>query len=415
VQTPQRNRLLLLAPIAPAASGNGLAMRAGSQLEALSEAYDVRVIVVPVAGGPPDGTWAERHASSVSFVVPDDPVALRAGAARIVGDAAWRDRLQRAEPLPEAVRYASPALAASVVAAAGGAEGARVHAIRAYLAPLAVAVAELLAAPWATLDLDDDDERRLEGEGRHEEMRAYGRILATFGREFAWASLAAPEDAMRVAERHGLRTIVLPNSVQLPRAVRGRSQRQPGRRSLLFVGNLTYGPNAEAAEVLARDILPRVRRLVAGSVGVEIIGRFEPGGAVAALAGLDGVELRGQVEDLAGAYARADVAAMPLSRGAGTRIKLLEAFAEGVPVVTTRVGATGLAAEHDRHLLLAQGAARHAQAIARVLLDDELAARLVRAARRLVEERFSAALVGAQLRESMLALESGNQPALDEI
>jgi polysaccharide biosynthesis protein PslH len=410
MQDPERPTLLFLTPLVPAATGNGLAMRAGAQLESLSGFYDVRVVVIPVGGGPQESAWAEQRASLVAYVTPDDPAELRAGAARLVGEARWRERFQRAEPLPIPVRYASPALAASIVAAAGGVRGARVHALRAYLAPLAVAVAELLHAPWATLDLDDDDEHLLEAEGRHEEQRAYARILETFGGEFAWVSLASPEDAERVAERRGLRTIVVPNSVTLRADRGGRSRRHGKQRSLLFVGNLTYGPNAEAAELLARQILPRVRRLAGEPVGVELVGRFNPGGPVAALAGLDGVHLHGQVEDLADAYAQADVAAIPLIRGSGTRIKLLEAFAEGVPVVTTAVGAAGLAAEHDRHLLIAEGAPALAEAIARLLADEELAARLAREARRLVEERFSAALVGERLREAMLALESEARP-----
>jgi glycosyltransferase involved in cell wall biosynthesis len=417
MQHPERPTLLFLAPLTPAASGNGLAMRAGAQLEALNGFYDVRAIVIPVAGGTLDSAWVEQRASLVAYVTPDDPAELRSGAARLVGEARWRERFQRAEPMPHPVRYASPALAAPVVAAAGGIRGARVHALRAYLAPLAVAVAELVNAPWATLDLDDDDEHRLEAAGRHEEQSAYARILETFGSEFAWVSLASPEDAERVAARHGLRTIVVPNSVTL-RADRGGRPRGRGRqRSLLFVGNLRYGPNAEAAELLAREILPRVRSLAGEPVGVELVGRYEPGGPVAALAELDAIELRGHVEDLADAYAGADVAAIPLTQGSGTRIKLLEAFAAGVPVVTTAVGAAGLGAEHGRHLLIAEGAPALAEAIARLLADDELAAGLAREARGLVEERFSAAVVGRQLREAMLPLEnvSGDQPALDEV
>jgi glycosyltransferase involved in cell wall biosynthesis len=405
MQYPERPTLLFLAPLTPAATGNGLAMRAGAQLEALSGFYDVRVVVVPVAGGTLDSAWVDDRASMVAYVTPGDPAELRAGAARLVGEARWRDRFQRAEPMPHPVRYASPALAAAVVTAAGDIRGARVHALRAYLAPLAVAVAELVNAPWATLDLDDDDEHRLEADARYEEQGAYARILETFGSEFAWVSLASLEDAERVAERHGLRTIAVPNSVTLRADRAGLPRRRRKQRSLLFVGNLRYGPNAEAAELLAREILPRVLSLAGEPVGVELVGRYEPGGPVAALAELDGVELRGQVADLAGAYARADVAAIPLSQGSGTRIKLLEAFAEGVPVVTTAVGAAGLGAEPGRHLLIAEGAPALAEAIARLLADDELAADLAREARGLVEERFSAAVVGRQLREAMLALD----------
>jgi glycosyltransferase involved in cell wall biosynthesis len=382
----------------PAETGNGLAMRVGAQLEALSADFEVHVVVVPVAGGGLKTTWAEGRATSVGVVRPGDAAEVRAGLMRLLADGAWRERLRQAEPLPDRVRYAGPALAAQVVACAGGPRQMGVHAIRAYLAPLAVAVAELVDAPQLTLDLDDDDEHLLESEGRSAEADAYGRILATFGDDFAWASLASPEDARRVAERHGLRTRVVPNSVRLPARASGRSRTTEGRASLLLVGNLTYAPNVTAAEVLAKQVLPRVRRLVAGEVTAELVGGFEPGSPIEALAALPGVEVRGFVADLQDAYARADVAVVPLAGGAGTRIKLLEAFAAGVPVVTTPVGAAGLGAEHGVHLLLADGADDLAAAVARVLSDDALAAALTRAGRSLLEERFSADVVGRQLR-----------------
>ena len=395
--------VLLLAPIVPAETGNGLAMRAGMQLQALSELYEVRVVVIPVAGGSSDTTWAERHASSVSVVLPD-PVAQRAGVARLMASSVWRDRLQRSEPFPPAVTHASPALAAAV-AEAGGAGSPRVHALRAYLAPVALAVAEHVGAPWRTLDLDDDDVHRFASEGRDDDARTYERLLATFGGEFAWVSLASAEDAARVSGRLGLRTTVVPNAVAIPAEITGRSRRVPGRRTLLLVGNLTYDPNVEAAEVLVREVLPRVRGLVDEAVGVELVGRFEPGGPIEALGAELGVAVRGYVDDLADAYAGADLAVVPLTRGAGTRIKLLEAFAAGLPVVTTPVGAAGLEAQDGEHLLLASDADALAAAVARVLGDERLAGDLARNARAFAEQRYGAAVVGGRLRALMQELD----------
>ena len=390
-------------------------MRVGAHLRALAGRYDVRVVVVPVAGGATATAWAELHASSAATVLPGDASAVRAASARLVADARWRERLLRAQPFPAPVTYASPVLAAAVCEAAGGARGARVHAIRAYLAPLAVAVAEQTGAPWATLDLDDDDEHLLEQEGRHDEAAAYGRILETFGALFAWVSLASGADAVRVAQRHGLRSVVLPNSVELP-AGNPRRPHGPGRRpALLFVANLTYAPNIEAAELLAGEILPRVRALAGADVALEIVGRFQSGGGVEELAAIDGVTVHGHVDDLAAAYARAAVVVVPLLRGSGTRIKLLEALGAGVPAVTTAVGAAGLGAEDGRHLLIAEGAQALAEAVARVLLDERLAAALARAGRALVERSFSSDVVGSRLVGLTAALDSGDEPARAEV
>jgi len=390
-------------------------MRVGAQLRALGERYDVRVVVVPVAGGPAVTAWAEGFASSIATVRPGDAAELRIASARLVADAAWRERLRRAQPFPAPVTYASPVLAAAVCASAGESGGARVHAIRASLAPLAVAVAERLGAPWATLDLDDDDEHLLEQEGRPEEAAAYGRLLETFCPEFAWVSLASEADAARVARRHGLRTVVIPNSVTLPVEPRERPRRPGGTYSLLFVGNLTYGPNIEAAELLAGVILPRVRALVDRAVALELVGRCEPGGAVEALAAGEGVTVHGHVDDLAGSYARADAVVVPLLRGSGTRIKLLEALAAGVPAVTTPVGAAGLDAQDGTHLLIAEGAGALAAAVARVLLDGSLAGALARDGRAFVERGFSSEVVGRRLADLTAALDSGDEAARPEI
>jgi glycosyltransferase involved in cell wall biosynthesis len=401
VSTPPR--LLLLAPIVPAATGNGLAMRAGMQLRALSRRYAVQLVVVPAAGGSSDTGWAERHASSVAVVLPGG-AELRAGAQRLMASAAWRERLQRCEPFPAGAAYASPALAATV-AGAGGGGSPRVHALRAYLAPLALAVAELVSAPWLTLDLDDDDVQLARDEGRDGDARAYERLLATFAHEFAWVSLASHEDARRVGNRLGVPTAVVPNAVDLPVEDRRRPRKPSSRRRLLLVGNLTYEPNVEAAQLLVREVLPRVRRLVSDALAVEIVGRYEPGGPIAALAAERGVKLRGYVDDLAAVYARADVAVIPLTRGAGTRIKLLEAFAAGVPVVTTPAGAAGLDLRDGTHLLLAGDADGLAVAVARLLAHGRLARDLARNGRALVEQRYESEVVGAQLRALMQTLD----------
>jgi glycosyltransferase involved in cell wall biosynthesis len=218
-------------------------------------------------------------------------------------------------------------------------------------------------------------------------------------------SLASHDDARRVGNRLGVPTAVVPNAVDLPVEDRRRPRKPSSRRRLLLVGNLTYEPNVEAAQLLVREVLPRVRRLVSDALAVEIVGRHEPGGPIAALAAERGVKLRGYVDDLAAVYARADVAVIPLTRGAGTRIKLLEAFAAGVPVVTTPAGAAGLDLRDGTHLLLAGDADGLAVAVARLLAHGRLARDLARNGRALVEQRYESEVVGAQLRALMQTLD----------
>ena len=373
-------RLVILTPIEPAATGNGLAMRAELFRSAPSD-LEVRTVVVPVAGNIP------TSGSAGAAVVAPDGARARAGARCLVADAAWRERLARVGSLPVAARVASPGLAEDVAGVVGGGGPVAVHVMRAYMAPLGAAVAERLEAAWATLDLDEDDAAFAQAAGDLEGAAAYERVLEVFGPLFDGLAAASKGEAAAMAGRHNLSVEQIPNAVRLPARSRGptdlASRRAP---SLLFVGNLTYAPNVEAAQRLVYEILPAVRRRLGRSVGVRLVGPHD--GRLDTLRAAD-VEVAGFVPDLAPVYASADVVVVPLRSGAGTRIKLLEAFAHGVPVVASPVAAAGLDVADGRELLLADDCERAAAAVETLLKNTALATRLAGAASRLVRERYS--------------------------
>lgn len=111
---------------------------------------------------------------------------------------------------------------------------------------------------------------------------------------------------------------------------------------LLFVAGFGHSPNVDAAQWLVRDILPRVRERLP-SATLDLVGS-NPTDEVRALAAIDGVRVSGSVsaEILHAHYRDATLAVVPLRFGAGVKLKVLEAMARGVPVVTTPVGAQGL-------------------------------------------------------------------------
>jgi glycosyltransferase involved in cell wall biosynthesis len=373
-------RLVVLAPIEPARSGNGLAMR--TELfctAAAAHGLDVQVVVVPVAGQLPAGAVRERAAA----VVAPGTGEARAGAIALLADPAWRQRLERAGMLPRLARSASPGLVAPVAAAAGRADA--VHVMRSYLAPLGTAVAERLAARWVTLDLDEDDAGFAAARGDAEERSAYERLLTVFSPSFDGFSAASSSEAIAIGRRHGLGVEYVPNAVRIPNEALPRpcSDADP---SLLFVGNLTYEPNVEAATVLVEQVLPRIERGLGRGARVTLAGDCD--GRVARLA-RPGVDVLGYVAELGPLYARAVVVVIPLAAGAGTRIKILEAFAHRVPVVASTRAVSGLAVSDGRHLLVADGAAATAAAVVRTLQDATLARRLCDAAATLVSQRYS--------------------------
>jgi glycosyltransferase involved in cell wall biosynthesis len=269
--------------------------------------------------------------------------------------------------------------------------------MRSYLAPLGVALAERLRPAWVTLDLDEDDGALAASLGDLDEAAAYDRVLSAFAPFFDGRCAASAREAEAMGERHGVVVEHIPNAVELHAASdRPRRPARDGALRLLFVGNLTYPPNAEAAGVLVEAIVPEVRRRLRVGVKATLVGAHAP--ELARLAGPD-VELTGFVSDLGPIYADADAVVVPLAAGGGTRLKLLEAFAYGVPVVASRVAASGLAVTHGRHLLLADDPADAAAAIEALRSDPALAASLTSEARALVADRYSTDVIVPRIRE----------------
>lgn len=385
--------LLLLAPIEPRSTGNGLAMRVASFVEAARRRFRVRVAVVPVSGVVP-GTTGKLDLSVVT-VAPRSSRELLAPLAGLLAEQRWRDFLSEVEPMPALARRASPALSEQLVAATGAVVGTPVHAMRSYLAPLALAVADRLEAPWVSLDLDDDDERAHRPVDP-DEADAYRRLVGAAIARSSAVTAASSEDAAAISERHGSPCLVVPNTVAL-RADGAR--RGPARpvATILFIGNLTYGPNVDAAGWLVEEILPALRSRHRSPLQALLVGPHHPGGRLGSLARREGVTVTGFVEDLSPLYAGASLLLAPLRTGAGTRTKLLEAFAHEVPVVTTPIGAAGLAVCDAEHLLLGSTAEELADAAASLLADPARAARIAAAALDLVRSRYAPAVAIEQI------------------
>ena len=335
--------------MAPATGGNGLAMRIARFVEAAQGDFDVVVTVVPVGGRPPGPALAVPTAVALPTGEPAGPAL-----AALLVDPEWRRRIAAAAPFPRLVGPVPPTMAGVVVRAAerlGVVPGTPVHVVRSHLAPVGLAVAERLGSPWVTLDLDDDDEAFMAETGDADEAAAYRRLVGAFGPAFAGLAAASGADAAALSDRHGLDVSLLPNTVELPSRRRAATERAP---DLLFVGNLTYAPNVAAAHVLVERLLPLVRARSGLPVTATVAGAYLPGARVGRLADLPDVRLLGFVDDLQPLYDQAAVALVPLPAGSGTKIKLLEAFAQQLPVVTTPAGAAGLGVEPGVHLLVGE-------------------------------------------------------------
>jgi glycosyltransferase involved in cell wall biosynthesis len=186
-------------------------------------------------------------------------------------------------------------------------------------------------------------------------------------------------DANKLKGRH-VDPELIPNGIDTT-AIPYHDPTESAAGRILFVGSLDYRPNADAVRWFVRRILPAIRSRVP-SATLRLVGT-----GTERIAG-EGVDPAGYVADLPAELARADLAVIPMRMGSGVRFKALEAMAAGVPLVTTRLGASGIAVEHERHALIADTPAAFADASVRLLQDRALARTLTQQARRLVEGRY---------------------------
>ena len=189
-------------------------------------------------------------------------------------------------------------------------------------------------------------------------------------------------------------TIVLENGVAGVPAV---PWSPPHSGRLSYTGALGYGPNAEAVAYFVRSILPQIAAAVP-QVKLAVTGAIPS--ALPPEAHDPRVELTGCLDPQAfDAHQRgADAGVIPLLSGTGTRIKLLEALALGLPVVSTSKGAEGLGLRDGEQLLIADTPAEFAAATIRVLCDATLATKLGACGREAVRARYDWGTIGARLR-----------------
>jgi glycosyltransferase involved in cell wall biosynthesis len=156
--------------------------------------------------------------------------------------------------------------------------------------------------------------------------------------------------------------------------------------NIVFVGHYLHYPNEDAILSFHREVWPRLVRLCP-IARLWVVGSA-PTPAVRRLAEDPRVRVTDTVPDVRPYLEKADVFVAPMRLGEGIKGKILEAFATGVPVVTTPRGAHGLEARDGEEFCVARGADDFAERTARLVFDGELRTRLVRNARRLAERTY---------------------------
>jgi glycosyltransferase involved in cell wall biosynthesis len=202
--------------------------------------------------------------------------------------------------------------------------------------------------------------------------------------------LANPLESAGIVGEH---ISVIPNGYTVP-LLRGVRPVQP-RPRLLFVGVMHYFPNTDGALFLAQEVVPRLRELVGDQFEIRIVGHPPP--VLQQLNDDPNIVVTGFVDDLASELNHADLVVVPLRHGTGTRLKILEAFAHAIPVVSTAVGASGLGCTDGHELLLADTPEDFAAACARLLSDVTLREHLAREAYALVADEYDWKVIGQRI------------------
>lgn len=276
--------------------------------------------------------------------------------------------------------------------------------------------------PFTVLDLDDDEMQtrkrmaRLADENGETQISSFEACEAAkyqcFGERFFpifdRVLVCSNADVTRLAAQFPAASLgAVPNGYAPPPAIPPHTPSDKGPLRLLFVGTLGYYANADAALFLCREVLPVLRRIARRRMQIDLVGNGADSAIIGFAADPD-IRVHGFVEDLSSLYSSADVAVIPLRAAGGTRIKILEAFAHGVPVVSTSIGAEGIDVIEGEHLLLGDDVETFARACLRVKKNPHLAVRLAGRAAALLANSYGPARIETLLAEIYAAAKSRN-------
>ena len=168
--------------------------------------------------------------------------------------------------------------------------------------------------------------------------------------------------------------------------------------NLVFTGSMDWLPNEDAINFFTTEIWPLIRNRMPATL--TVVGRNPRESLIELSKRDDSITITGRVEDVRPYMRRAAAYIVPIRIGGGTRLKIYEAMASGLPVVSTTIGAEGLPVTHEEELLLADTPEGFADEVVRVLTDKDFASELSAYAVRRVRAEFSWARVAESFCEA---------------
>jgi glycosyltransferase involved in cell wall biosynthesis len=236
------------------------------------------------------------------------------------------------------------------------------------------------------------------------EARAFARYEASMCRAFDALLTVIPDDRehllslLPTAEQEavGKKFTVVPICVDPDREepVEPLAWHPP---TILHLGTMFWPPNIHGVLWFAREVLPLIHQRIPDAQFV-VVGK-DPPPEVQALQSDSRIQVTGYVVDLAPYLAQTDAFVVPLHAGSGMRVKILDAWVRGLPIVSTRIGAEGIQYREGENILIAADAQAFSQACTKLLTDSALNHSLRTSGRTWVESHYSWEAVYRQVDE----------------
>jgi len=171
--------------------------------------------------------------------------------------------------------------------------------------------------------------------------------------------------------------------------------KRPSNPTVLFVGTFKWLPNADAVEFLVEKIWPLIIKQISNAK-LHIVG-FSPSKKILSYAKNDSITVSGNISDIRDAYGQAHVLLAPVRSGKGTRYKVLEAMATGLPIVGTKLSVEGLPVKSGSDVLISDTDQGLAEKTIQLLKDRQLQEKLAQNGKKLVAQQFEWSIISKEL------------------